>query len=153
MDAALPAARLILSSSISFNPVLDTMAPKAMVYIRGDEPLKRKIARDISPLPHLDMDCPPGIVCFGTADALLDIAVPFIEKAETMGIRMELLTARDMPLGFFNPSPWQETVIKASDEFLISLGYLSGPPTIQTRNGATLKKETLPRRPATKANH
>jgi hypothetical protein len=36
-----------------------------------------------------------------------------------------------MPHGFFNRSPWTETTAQQADEFLASLGYLKGPPTIK----------------------
>lgn len=128
---------------VLFNPVLDTTEHGAIQYVRvDDDALKHKIARDISPILHLDKDCPPGIAFYGTTDAFLGPAKPFIAKAQDLGIRMDLWTAKDMGHGFFNASPWQESVIKASDEFLTSLGYLSGPPTVKASNGGTLTRET-----------
>jgi acetyl esterase len=33
--------------------------------------------------------------------------------------------------GFFNKSPWKEKTLLRADEFLESLGYLKGKPTIK----------------------
>jgi len=33
--------------------------------------------------------------------------------------------------GFFNRSPWCETTARKADEFLTSLGYLNGSPTLK----------------------
>jgi hypothetical protein len=37
----------------------------------------------------------------------------------------------EQPHGFFHKSPWREKTLYRADEFLISMGYLDGRPTIQ----------------------
>ena len=50
--------------------------------------------------------------------------------------------AADMPHGFFNKAPWIQVTAKKMDEFLISLGYLGGDPTIKLpENAPELKAE------------
>ena len=53
---------------------------------------------------------------------------------QKVGNRAELLTFEGKPHGFFNygrdgNKPYYETVV-AMDKFLTSLGWLSGPPTL-----------------------
>ena len=60
----------------------------------------------------------------------------YAAKAKALDVRAELYTAADMPHGFFNRSPWTEVTAHKADEFLASLGYLKGPPTITLPPGA-----------------
>jgi arylsulfatase len=47
-----------------------------------------------------------------------------------------------MPHGFFNRPPWLQVTTKKADEFLQSLGYLAGAPTVKLPDDAKeLKKE------------
>jgi len=65
-----------------------------------------------------------------------------IKKATALGIRAEMWTAAEMPHGFFNKEPWIQVTAKQMDEFLISLGYLGGEPSIKLPEGApSLKRE------------
>ena len=47
----------------------------------------------------------------------------------------ELHSAEGQPHGFFNKSPWQERTLYRVDEFLASLGYLQGKPTLDLPKG------------------
>jgi arylsulfatase len=54
-----------------------------------------------------------------------------------------------MPHGFFNRSPWTEATARKTDEFLKSLGYLTGEPTLKLPAEAKeLKKEEPAAAPA-----
>lgn len=96
----------------------------------GDDP------RSISPFHHLKANLPPTIIFFGTSDRLLKRAESYAEAAKRAGNRCELLTWKGLPHGFFNYGrfdnrPYAET-LRAADEFLTSLGYLVGEPTVET---------------------
>ena len=45
--------------------------------------------------------------------------------------RTETYFAQGAKHGFFNGSPWLERTLRRADQFLASLGYLSGPPSFQ----------------------
>jgi len=88
------------------------------------------------PKGHAAQDKRPAIVFFfGTDDFLLDGARWMQKRMEQEGNRCELLTWEGLPHGFFNKGryddkPFVETV-RAADEFLASLGWLEGEPTIE----------------------
>ena len=86
-------------------------------------------AAAISPMNALSAQMPPAILFFGTEDRLYPPAEQFVSKAKQLGVNIELVTAEGAGHGFFNFSPWFERTLHRADEFLASLGYLSGPPT------------------------
>ena len=59
-----------------------------------------------------------------------------MKRSKELGHRAELVTAAGQPHGFFNRPPWREKTLQRADEFLASLGYLQGQPTIQVPAGA-----------------
>jgi acetyl esterase/lipase len=121
------------------NPVLDTEHERVLGFFSVLDPTERtRLARALSPLAHLDTNCPPAVVFFGTADSLLGAGEPFVRRAQALGRRIDLWMASDMPHGFFNRSPWQESVTRIADEFLTSLGFLSGSPTLPAPTGGVL---------------
>ena len=111
---------------VLFNPPLLITAERAQrAGISADD------ARRISPLLHLGEGAPPAILFFGTADKFYGDGQAFVEKAGRLGVRAEMFTAEGQPHAFFNESPWFERTLRRADEFLASLGYLSGPPTME----------------------
>jgi acetyl esterase/lipase len=76
---------------------------------------------------------PPAILFFGTADDLLEKARGFAQDLIAAGTRAELYTAAGQHHGFFNDrgsSPWHALVVRQTDLFLASLGYVKGSPTV-----------------------
>lgn len=112
---------------ILFNPPLDVVHPRIIGRLGGDEVL----ARTISPYHNLKEGGPPTLILFGTADPLIAQVPPYIERARSLGHRVELYTAEGARHGFFNRSPWLERTLRRTDEFLVELGYLKGAPTIE----------------------
>ena len=108
---------------ILFNPVLHA-EPIAQ---RMNDP---ETAKKITPNLHLEKGLPPALILFGTADPLREGAKDYLAKAKELGATAELYTAEGQPHGFFNRSPWQERTLYRADEFLASLGYLQGKPTL-----------------------
>jgi acetyl esterase/lipase len=84
-------------------------------------------------------DEPPVIMFYGTEDRpFLDRAGEFNRQALAQGSRCELWTADKMAHSFFNNQPWRSATARKADEFLVSLGYLKGPPTIPENPAAPL---------------
>jgi hypothetical protein len=75
---------------------------------------------------------------YGTKDNFLAVAGVFNRKARTQGSRCELWVADEMGHGFFNTQPWHDATTRKADEFLVSLGYLEGAPTIKENTAAKL---------------
>jgi acetyl esterase/lipase len=74
---------------------------------------------------------PPAILFYGTKDDLLGGGRQFSQEMRKAGNRVELFTAADQRHGFSNDgngSPWHAAVLRQSDLFLASLGFLSGTP-------------------------
>jgi acetyl esterase/lipase len=111
---------------VLFNPVLMLEGPIVSRYLDDEA-----TARRISPTLGVDSSLPPTILFYGTADRLADQAEPFMSKAKEKGARAELYTAEGVGHGFFNRAPWTARTLRRADEFLASLGYLQGPPTIE----------------------
>jgi acetyl esterase/lipase len=81
---------------------------------------------------------PPVIMFYGTQDRFLVVARDFNRKAQDLGRRCEVWIADKMGHGFFNNQPWHDATLREADEFLVSLGYLKGAPTIKENPAATL---------------
>jgi len=76
---------------------------------------------------------PPAILFFGTDDNLLAGARVFVRQMIEAGNRAEFYTAAGQKHGFFNDrggTPWHAVVLRQTDIFLSSLGFLKGHPTI-----------------------
>jgi acetyl esterase/lipase len=111
-----------------FNPVLRfDGVPQMMRRVGGDE----KLGRMLSPTLHLTKDTPPALLFYGTKDDLLKQGEEYLAKSKEVGHKADLYLADGVGHGFFNASPWREKTLRRADEFLASLGYLTGEPTIQ----------------------
>jgi acetyl esterase len=112
---------------VLFNPVLLLDGPLAKRFLNDDQ----ELARRISPLSGVDSALPPTLLLYGSDDRLGEPAEPFMARAKDQGARVELYTADGVGHGFFNRPPWTARTLKRVDEFLGSLGYVQGPPTIE----------------------
>jgi acetyl esterase/lipase len=111
---------------VLFNPVL-RFGPQMLKRVGNDEAL----GKAISPTLHLRKDSPPTLLFYGTDDWLLGQGKEFLRRSEEVGHRAKLFTADGQPHGYFNRPPWRERTLRQADEFLASLGYLKGKPTIK----------------------
>ena len=115
---------------ILFNPVYDN-GPKGYGY---DRVKGRHL--EISPIHNLRKGVPPSIVFLGDQDKLIPVSTAerFKSLAEKAGGRSDLHVYKNQPHGFFNQGKagnfFAKTVFKM-DQFLSSLGWLNGEPTIQ----------------------
>jgi acetyl esterase/lipase len=114
-----------------FNPVFDN-GPDGWGHQRvGDR------YREFSPFHNVSPDDPPAIVFLGSADRLIPVstAEAFEDAMQEAGVKCEVMIFEGKPHGFFNygrngNQPYYETVI-AMDKFFASLGWISGPPTLE----------------------
>ena len=124
---------------VLFNPALniDELALK-----RDPTPEDKARAEAITPNRFIKAGTPPAILFFGTNDTLKKGADGYLAKAKPLGLRAELWTADGQAHGFFNRAPWSQVTTRKADEFLVSLGYLKGEPTVGIPAGAPgLKQE------------
>ena len=89
---------------------------------------------EISPYHHVTQDDPPTLVLHGEADTTIPIrtARMFVEAMKKAGNRCELSAYEDQGHGFFNFGRGESfyDTVRVADEFLASIGYLEGPPTL-----------------------
>ena len=124
---------------VLFNPALNIDELSAERKGSAEDQAK---AEAITPNRFIKAGTPPVIMFFGTNDALKKGADGYLAKAKPLGLRAELWTAEGQAHGFFNRAPWSQVTVKKADEFLVSLGFLKGEPTVPIPAGApVLKKE------------
>jgi len=129
------------NAAVLFNPVLvlaplegndfGRLASRLTVERLGVEP------RMVSPAHHVKAGDPPIIVFHGKADTTVPFSTSevFAAKMKAAGNRCELVGFDGQEHGFFNYGReanrfFRETLTKA-DQFLASLGYLTGPPRVE----------------------
>ncbi|MBN1910584.1 MAG: alpha/beta hydrolase [Pirellulales bacterium] len=111
---------------VLFNPVFDN-GPDGYGHDRVKDYWK-----SISPMHNLNKKTPPTLVMLGTADSLIPVATAkqYKRLMTQAGVRCDLRLYDGEKHGFFNQSKFHETLL-ATDEFLTSLGYLEGKPTLK----------------------
>lgn len=124
------------NAMLLFNPVFDN-GPEGWGHQRVGERTK-----EFSPAHNVSADDPPAIVFLGSADKLIPVKTldNFKAAMEKAGVRCEAHVYEGQPHGFFNYRSgggkyYYETVL-AADRFLASLGWLTGPPTLEKPEGA-----------------
>jgi acetyl esterase/lipase len=111
-----------------FNPVLRfDGVPPLMKRVGDDE----KLGKAISPVLHQTKGTPPTLLFYGKDDRLLEQGEEFVKNAKKAGHRAELFLAEGAGHGFFNGPKWRDKALRRADEFLLSLGYVRGKPTLK----------------------
>jgi acetyl esterase/lipase len=117
------------------NCVADFMGMEDSEKFRQRVPGGKAMADRLSPFRHLGKHTPPTLILDGDQDRWFDLAKSFVQKLKEHGVRAELWIAPDQGHPFTGFSPWREASIAKMDEFLASLGWLTGPPTIAVPAG------------------
>jgi len=127
---------------ILFNPALDLSAaalggkPTDAKYVE----LSRRFgasAAALSPQTHLHRQMPPTLILHGRSDTLVPFAQAeaFQGRMRGLGRRCELAGYAEAGHGFFNygrqKNRWFRETMRRTDRFLTSLGYVTGPDTVQ----------------------
>jgi len=117
---------------VLFNPVYNN-APKPEGWAN------QRTGKDYvkySPAHNIKENAPPSLVFLGTEDKLIPVSTAdkFREDMQKVGSRSELVLFQGEGHGFFNygkggGKAYRKTV-RAMDEFLASLGYLTGEPAM-----------------------
>lgn len=128
-----PNAMVLFNPAVSFTPGKAEADQKRLEQLSqrtGVEPEK------ISPAHHVTKGLPPTLILIGTKDFLIDGNREFVEKMKAAGNRCELDLYEGREHGFFNYGRGGSRDFLATtasmDRFLMSLGYLQGPPTVET---------------------
>ena len=123
---------------VLFNPVFDN-GPGAWGHERTGSRY-----REFSPAHHITKGAPPAIVFLGDDDKLIPVRVleNFRQEMEKVGSRCETRVYPGAGHGFFNKAPYLNQTLRAADDFLASLGWLNGPPTLTAEEPAKAPKPT-----------
>ncbi|MBN2326894.1 MAG: alpha/beta hydrolase [Candidatus Omnitrophica bacterium] len=119
------------NAMVLFNPVYDN-GPDGYGYDRVID-----YWQDFSPLHNIDESIPPTVVFLGTQDKLIPVSTArkFQKLVEDVHVRSDLHLYDGQPHGFFNYRDGNNTyyiqTVIAADKFLVSLGYLTGEPTLK----------------------
>jgi acetyl esterase/lipase len=124
-----PAALLL------FNPAVGR---RVMDVVGWGGPAQAAVNAQIEALDTPLKNEPPAIIFFGSEDSFLTVSREYDRKLRAQGGRCELWIAEKMGHGFFNNQPWHDATTRKADEFLVSLGYLKGAPTIKENPAAKL---------------
>ncbi|MEQ9410876.1 MAG: alpha/beta hydrolase fold domain-containing protein [Fuerstiella sp.] len=126
-DASLPWRA---NAMILFNPVFDN-GPDGW----GTKRVGSRYP-EFSPAHNITKDTPPAIVFLGDSDSLVPVKTleAFQAKMQHAGVRCETMIFPGMPHGFFNHGKYKNVpyvkTVRAADQFLAELGWLTGPPTL-----------------------
>jgi dipeptidyl aminopeptidase/acylaminoacyl peptidase len=92
--------------------------------------------KNLSPYHHVKKGAPPTIIFHGKADSTVPYASAeaFAKAMKAAGNSCTLVGYSEQAHGFFNygrgGGEYYTKTVRAMDEFLTSLGYLTGKPTI-----------------------
>ena len=115
---------------VLFNPVIDTGPGES-----GHELVEPRW-REFSPAHNIRQGAPPTIVFHGTRDRMVRLVAVqrYGERMAEVGARFELHVYEDKGHGFCNPNQGDGLafgdVIRMTDRFLGSLGFVDGEPTL-----------------------
>ncbi len=133
--SAVPNALVLFNPALILAPVpghnLELSAAQLSPDFLGTE------ASRISPGHHIKSGGPPTIIFHGQADSTVSYqsAQIFTDRMKTEGNPCRLVGYPDQQHGFFNKDPWMTKTLIETDEFLGSLGWLKGKPTIKVPGG------------------
>jgi len=120
------------NAMLLFNPVFDNGPEGGWGHQRVGDRYK-----EFSPAHNVSADDPPTVVFLGSQDKLIPVKTVegFKAAMEKAGARCETHLYEGQGHGFFNVGNaggkyYYETML-ATDRFLESLGWLTGPPTLQ----------------------
>jgi acetyl esterase len=133
--SCVPAALVLFNPALVFAPAtgadLSDLLCKATAERFGCE------AVAISPLHHVKAGLPPTIIFHGQADTTVPYASVelFTARMKAAGNRCELLGDEGQAHGYFNfgsaGNKFAYKTLTAADQFLASLGWLKGEPTVK----------------------
>ncbi len=140
------------NAMVLFNPVLITAKAEGLKAFGGKldrlaERLGVEDSMTMSPYHNIRKGLPPTLVLHGKADTTVpySTAEAYVKQVTKTGLRAELAGYDDMPHGFFNLGRYDNKMFLATvtrmHEFLGSLGYVKGKPTVEKHLKRLAKRE------------
>ncbi|MHC4798875.1 MAG: alpha/beta hydrolase, partial [Planctomycetota bacterium] len=129
-----PNALVLFNPPLDLEPLFNMDPRKARNRFKDPQDAKR-----ISPYQHLKKGVPPTLILFGTEDRLNRPLPDYMKKSKELSNRAESYIAQGARHGFFNKSPWLERTLYRTDEFLATLRYTKGKPTLKLPEAETQK--------------
>ena len=129
------------NAMVLLNPVVNAMEHKFRIAKFKDSnkaPDSESHASEIDPMTHIKAGMPPAIAFHGTADKIsgYEFVKKYAEDYIKAGNKMDLRTFEGQKHGFTSmqneSGKYFLESLKSTDEFLISLGYLTGTPKVET---------------------
>ncbi|MBN1809331.1 MAG: alpha/beta hydrolase [Planctomycetes bacterium] len=120
------------NAMVLFNPVVDLLSLERRIDRFGGS---ERAAR-VSPLQHVAPGLPQALVMHGTDDEVVDIEQVYRFQAamRKAGNRCDLRVYKGEGHGFFNwfdgNNPMFYNTLRDTHEFLASIGFLQGPPSV-----------------------
>jgi acetyl esterase/lipase len=133
--SAVPNVAVLFNPALVLAPLDDQTFPGFGTRLTADR--MGAGPRLLSPAHHVRAGAPPTIIFHGRADNVVPFATAeaFAAKMKAAGNRCELVGFEGQGHAFFNygreGNRFFLQTLKRTDEFLASLGYLSGPPQIE----------------------
>ena len=123
---------------VLFNPVFNN-GPSQWGHERVGARFK-----EFSPAHHTSKNAPPTIVFLGDSDKLIPVSTlrEFESGMKQAGVRCDAQVYPNAGHGFFNKDPHFTLTLKETDQFLASLGWLQGPPTLHNSSPAPAPAST-----------
>ena len=115
----------IPDAMVLFNPELD-LTGEGFNDTSG-----KSMERELSPLYSLRPGTPPMTLFYGSADPMLKEGEEAYRQSLKFGDRCDLYIANGQPHAFFNNQPWLTLTVLQADDFLRSLGYVKGSPSLR----------------------
>jgi len=134
--SSVPNALILFNPALVLAPVKGHEAKDLEKLANIEERLGVRPER-LSPYHHVHKGQPPTIIFHGKADTTVPYFTSelFTQEAQEKGNRCELVGYDDQPHGFFNygrsDNKYFIDTVKRMDAFLVSLGYLKGPATVE----------------------
>ena len=125
-----------VNALLLFNPPMKIDADRARIF-----GFTAKAAKELSPIDHLRKGLPATLLLYGTSDGMIAEGKAYMARAKALGNRVEFYTAEGAGHGFFNRAPWKKRTLHRADEFLASIGYVQGPPTLKLTTARPRRKE------------
>jgi acetyl esterase/lipase len=126
------------NAMVLYNPVMNLAVEKWMKLFTPTDTMKEEqLARSASPLNYIGEGKPPAIVLHGYDDTVVPVnqAIEFTRSMAEHGNRCDLVLYGKtghafVVIDYMAPDAMVARAIRAGDDFLVSLGMLSGQPTL-----------------------
>lgn len=95
--------------------------------------------KEFSPAHNITSNAPPAVIFLGSADALIPVATAreFQTQMQKLGVKCDLHIYEGQKHGFYKAPKYYYETTKEADQFLATLGWLKGSPTLEEPKSQT----------------